>query len=160
MKIELVNLIDESFTEYKKPHMLVGFPSCTFKCDRENGNQVCQNWELAKAPRIVVEAEDIAARYVSNDLTKAVVFAGLEPFDSFKQMVSLIDEIRKVSDDDIVIYTGYNEDEIEKMVSAITMTYQSIIIKYGRYRPGQKKHFDEVLGVELASDNQYAKMVR
>lgn len=160
MKIELVNLIDESFTEYKKPHMLVGFPSCTFKCDRENGNQVCQNWELAKAPRIVVEAEDIAARYVSNDLTKAIVFAGLEPFDSFKQMVSLIDEIRKVSDDDIVIYTGYNEDEIEKMVSAITMTYQFIIIKYGRYRPGQKKHFDEVLGVELASDNQYAKKVR
>ena len=160
MKIELVNLIDESFTEYKKPHMLVGFPSCTFKCDRENGKQVCQNWELAKAPRIVVEAEDIAARYVSNEITKAVVFAGLEPFDSFKQMVTLIDEIRKVSDDDIVIYTGYNEDEIEKMVSAITMTYQFIIIKYGRYRPGQKKHFDEVLGVELASDNQYAKMVR
>lgn len=156
MKIELVNLIDESFTEYKKPHMLVGFPSCTFKCDRENGNQVCQNWELAKAPRIAVEAEDIAARYVSNEITKAVVFAGLEPFDSFKQMVSLIDEIRKVSDDDIVIYTGYNEDEIDKMLKAIS-EYDNIFVKFGRYRPGQKKHLDEALGIELASDNQYAR---
>ena len=158
MKIELVNLIDESFTEYKKPHMLVGFPSCTFKCDRENGNQVCQNWELAKAPRIVVEAEDIAARYVSNEITKAVVFAGLEPFDSFKQMVALIDEIRKLCDDDIVIYTGYNRDEIEKMIKAIS-EYRNIVVKFGRYRPGQKKHFDEVLGVELASDNQYAERI-
>jgi pyruvate-formate lyase-activating enzyme len=158
MKIELVNLIDESFTEYKKPHMLVGFPSCTFKCDRENGNQVCQNWELAKAPRIAVEAEDIAARYVSNEITKAVVFAGLEPFDSFKQMVSLIDEIRKVSDDDIVIYTGYNEDEIDKMLKAIS-EYDNIVVKFGRYRPGHEKHRDEVLGIDLASDNQYAKQI-
>ena len=158
MKIELVNLIDESFTEYKKPHMLVGFPSCTFKCDRENGNQVCQNWELAKAPRIVVEAEDIAARYVSNEITKAVVFAGLEPFDSFKQMVSLIDEIRKLCDDEIVIYTGYNSDEIEKMIKAIS-EYRNIIVKFGRYRQGHEKHRDDVLGVELASDNQYAERI-
>jgi pyruvate-formate lyase-activating enzyme len=158
MKVTLVDLIDESFTEYKLPHMLVAFPSCTFKCDTENGNQVCQNWELAKAPKITVEAEDVAARYVSNEITKAVVFAGLEPFDSFKEMVVLIDEIRKVSDDDIVIYTGYNEDEIDKMLKAIS-EYDNIFVKFGRYRPGQKKHFDEVLGVELASDNQYAERI-
>lgn len=158
MKVTLVDLIDESFTEYKLPHMLVGFPYCSFKCDRENGNQVCQNWELAKAPRIAVEAEDIAARYVSNDLTKAVVFAGLEPFDSFKEMVALINELRNVTEDDIVIYTGYDKDEIEKMIEAIAV-YRNIIVKFGRYRPGQQKHFDEVLGVELASDNQFAKRI-
>ena len=159
MKIELVNLIDESFTEYKKPHMLVGFPCCTFKCDRENGNQVCQNWELAKAPRIAVEAEDIAARYVSNEITKAVVFAGLEPFDSFKQMVSLIYEIRKESDDDIVIYTGYNPKEIDPKITYLNMMFDNIIVKFGRYRPGQEKHKDKVLGVELASNNQYAERI-
>lgn len=158
MKVTLVDLIDESFTEYKLPHMLVAFPSCTFKCDKENGSRVCQNWELAKAPKITVEAEDVAARYVSNDLTKAVVFAGLEPFDSFKEMVLLIDEIRKLSDDDIVIYTGYNEDEIDKMLKAIS-EYRNIVVKFGRYRPGQEKHRDEVLGVELASDNQYAERI-
>ena len=158
MKVTLVDLIDESFTEYKLPHMLVGFPSCTFKCDMENGNQVCQNWELAKAPKITVEAEDIAARYVSNEITKAVVFAGLEPFDSFKEMVVLIDELRKVSDDDIVIYTGYDKSEIEKMIKAIS-EYRNIVVKFGRYRPGQDKHRDEVLGVELASDNQYAERI-
>lgn len=155
MKIDLVDLIDESFTEYKLPHMLVAFPRCTFKCDRENGSRVCQNWELAKAPRITVEAEDIAARYASNDLTKAVVFAGLEPFDSWKEMLELVERIRDLCDDDIVIYTGYTKEEIQDKLYKIAW-YSNIVVKFGRYRPGQQKHYDEVLGVELASDNQYA----
>ena len=32
-----------------------------------------------------------------------------------------------------------------------------LVIKYGRYVPDQQPHFDEVLGVNLASDNQYAR---
>jgi hypothetical protein len=31
-----------------------------------------------------------------------------------------------------------------------------IIIKYGRYKPNQKMKYDKVLGVNLASDNQFA----
>lgn len=156
MKIELVDLIDESFAEYKLPHMLVAFPKCSFKCDYENGSRVCQNWELAKAPRITVEAEDIAARYVSNDLTKAVVFAGLEPFDSYAEMFELVERIRDLSSDDIVIYTGYTKEELEDKLYKLSW-YSNIVVKFGRYRPGQQKHYDEVLGVELASDNQYAE---
>jgi len=33
----------------------------------------------------------------------------------------------------------------------------NIIVKFGRYRPNQEKHYDKILGVFLASDNQYAK---
>lgn len=139
--------------------MLVAFPYCSFKCDIENGNQVCQNWELAKARRIAVEAEDVVARYVSNDLTKAVVFAGLEPFDSWQEMIGLIDAFRKVTHDDIVIYTGYDPKEIDPKITYLNMMFDNIVVKFGRYRPGQKKHFDEVLGVELASDNQYAERI-
>ena len=32
----------------------------------------------------------------------------------------------------------------------------SIIIKFGRFIPNKPSRFDELLGVELASDNQYA----
>ena len=140
--------------------MLVAFPYCSFKCDTENGNQVCQNWELAKARRITVEAEEVVARYVSNDLTKAVVFAGLEPFDSWQEMSRLIVEFRKATNDPIVIYTGYTETEIDPKITTIVRNgYKNIIIKFGRYRPGQEKHKDKVLGVELASDNQYGKRI-
>ena len=57
--------------------------------------------------------------------------------------------------DDIVIYTGYNLNEIEDKVN-ILKNYKNIIIKFGRFIPNNKIHYDEILGVYLASDNQYA----
>lgn len=38
-------------------------------------------------------------------------------------------------------------------------SYKNIIIKFGRYVSGQKQHFDDILGVYLSSDNQYAKNI-
>ena len=35
----------------------------------------------------------------------------------------------------------------------------NIIIKFGRFVPMQQPHFDPILGVNLASDNQYAKQI-
>ena len=34
---------------------------------------------------------------------------------------------------------------------------QNIIVKFGRYIPDTDQRYDEVLGVILASDNQYAE---
>lgn len=159
--MRLVNLIEESFTEYKKPHMLLGFPSCSFKCDREHGSKICQNSELARAEKIEIPVEDVVARYLSNDITKAIVLAGLEPFDSYHDVLSLLDELRSKNGcyDDVVIYTGYDSKEIDQKITYLSMMFDNIIVKFGRYRPGQQKHFDEVLGVELASDNQYAERI-
>ena len=39
------------------------------------------------------------------------------------------------------------------------LQYPNIIIKYGRFIPDQKSHYDEILGVELASNNQYARNI-
>ena len=36
---------------------------------------------------------------------------------------------------------------------------KNVIIKFGRYIPGQEKVFDEILGIYLASSNQYAKHI-
>ena len=75
---------DEDFTSYKKPSMVIGFPSCTFKCEREAGCKgMCHNSLLATAPDIEISAENIVKRYLQNPLTKAIIFAGLEPMDSW-----------------------------------------------------------------------------
>ena len=34
-----------------------------------------------------------------------------------------------------------------------------IIIKWGRYIPNRPSRYDEILGVTLASDNQYGKQI-
>lgn len=136
--------------------MVLEFPFCSFKCDKECGKRVCQNSTLTNAPNIEINIDKIIERYVSNPITQAICFQGLEPFDSAIEMVGLIRKFRKVTNDDIVIYTGYMEHEIKDLVD-ILRKYSNIIIKYGRYIPNQKSHLDEVLGVRLASNNQYAE---
>lgn len=149
-------LIDEDFTNYKKPSMFIGFPNCSFKCEKECGEQVCQNGVLAQAQNIDISINDICKRYVNNDITKSIVCGGLEPFDSFEDLYKLVGILRLYTFDDIIIYSGYNKNEIIDKVNKLS-EFCNIIIKFGRFKPNQEKHYDKVLGVYLASDNQYAE---
>lgn len=151
-------LLDEDFVNYKKPSMFIGFPSCTWKCDRECGKKVCQNGTLATTPNIEIEVKKIVDRYISNPITKAVVCGGLEPFDTWSDLQEFIIELRQKSQDDIVIYTGYKKEEILYAVDWLNL-FPNIIVKFGRFVPDQQKHYDEVLGIYLASDNQHAERI-
>ena len=153
-------IIDEDFVNYKKPSMFIAFPNCTWKCEKECGKRVCQNSALATVPNIEVSPDEIAVRYIDNSMTKAIVVGGLEPLDSHEELIELIRIIRTKykCNDDIVIYTGYNWAEIEQKLSIIKK-FKNIIIKFGRYIPDQNPHYDDTLGVTLASDNQYAERI-
>ena len=157
--MEIKGVLYEDFVNYKKPSMLVMFPKCSFKCDKECGSPVCQNSALVQGASIVVAADYLVKQYLANPFTYAIVCAGLEPLDSFDDLLSFIHIIRQYTKDDIVIYTGYNEDEIDEMLMYQIKTYPNIYFKFGRFIPGHQPHFDEVLGVNLASDNQYGKKV-
>lgn len=154
-------ITDEDFINYKLPSMFIATATCSFKCDKEYGKPVCQNSELVKQPTHNISNALIANRYIHNDITRALVFGGLEPFDQFNDMCHLIGIIRNNYHlpDDIVIYTGYNRDEIEDKVAFLIERYSNLIIKFGRYVPDQQPHYDPVLGVYLASDNQYAERI-
>ena len=152
MKIK--GLISEDFVNYKKPAMTIMFPYCTFKC----GTEYCQNSPLSKAKDIEIDITDIVIRYLNNPITESVVMQGLEPFDSWDDLIEFVKQLRESTDDDIVIYTGYNKEEIADKITLLSK-YKNIVIKYGRYIPDQKEHYDEVLGVSLASENQYAERI-
>ena len=155
----LIKNIDEcDFVNYKKISMFIIFPFCTFKCDKEFGVTLCQNWSLVKEPNLNISNEEIINRYMNNPITKSIVMGGLEPFESWDEVYSFIEDFRIVCDDDIVIYTGFNESEILDKIDKLKR-FKNIIIKFGRYKPNQEKHYDDVLGVKLASDNQYAKKI-
>ena len=121
--------------------------------------------ELAKANNVEITAEQIINRYMSNPITSAIVCGGLEPFDSPFALPELIEEFRKYTSDDIVIYTGYREEELLYGFASLREAYdkikqfKNIIIKFGRFVPNQQPHYDEVLGVKLISDNQYAERI-
>ena len=152
-------LVDEDFVNYKKPSMFIGFPTCTWKCEKECGQKMCQNKELALSPDIEVSYETIVSRYIQNPITKAVVMGGLEPFDSWEDLVNLIHEFRRHTQDFIIIYSGFYLSEINDKVEYLRQNYDNIIIKFGRFVPNQEPHYDEVLGVKLASSNQYAERI-
>ena len=156
MKVK--QIVDTDFSNYKKPSIFILFPNCSFKCDKENGCMVCQNSSLANQPNIEISYEEILQLYRENPVTKAFVCGGLEPFDSFSELLELVQAIRKETLNDIVIYTGYKEEEIVTQLAQL-LQYKNIIIKFGRYIPNCDGHYDEVLGVKLASPNQYAKHI-
>ncbi len=160
MKIAVKTIVDEWYQDYKVPSMFIAFPHCGFKCEHESGVACCQNSSLAKAPTFQINIEDVVSRYLSNPITKAVVFGGLEPLDDYEQMLNLVAELREHTADDIVIYTGYTRDECEERGWLETLrNYPNIIIKFGRFIPNSTPRQDDVLGLILASENQFAMKI-
>ena len=101
---------DEDFVNYKKPSMFIGFPTCTFKCEKESGcSGMCQNSSLVNMDSIDIDYESIVKRYINNSLSKSIVFGGLEPFDSFPNLCHLVKEFRKFTEDDIVWTAGQTD---------------------------------------------------
>ena len=114
--------------------------------------------KLKDSCNIEVEGRELVHRYITNPLTSAIVIVGLEPFDSWEELQCLIMELRYRTSDDIVIYSGYTDDEIPEEIHKWLSIYAQdgpIIVKYGRYLPNQNSIFNEDLGVTLSSDNQY-----
>lgn len=150
--MKLIDIVDYDISNYKKPSMFLIFPYCSFKCGRAE----CQNRALERIEHIDIDIRKVIDRYEQNPLTQAIVCGGLEPFDSWSELQTFIMFFRYWYADEIVIYTGYTEEELKDKIEWLSL-YENIIVKFGRYLPNQEHHFDELLGVELVSPNQYAK---
>ena len=151
-------ILDEDIVDYKKTSMLIAFPSCTFKCEKECGRHLCHNTPLLGTPSVDIPVSIVISRYMNNPITSAVVCAGLEPFDSWSDLKEFVSNFRLRCDDDIVIYTGYREEEIVDQIMWLRF-FKNIVVKFGRFVPDNSPHYDDVLGVTLASDNQYGKRI-
>ena len=140
--------------------MFIGFPHCSFKCEKECGIKCCQNSELAQVPNIEIGINTIVKRYINNSITSAIVIGGLEPFDTEEDLFCLISALRELTQDDIIIYTGFKKEEVQyRKIYQELLKFKNIIIKFGRFIPNQPSHYDEILGIKLASDNQYAERI-
>lgn len=158
------DICDVDTVNYKKLSMFISTYTCDFKCDRECGECVCQNSPLAAEPTIYVEDEEIIKRFFENPLTEAIVIGGLEPFDDYEEIFDFLCDVEKYLEEnkinegpDIVFYTGYEigEPKLNKIALSLHGFDLPIILKVGRFIPNQMPHYDAVLGVDLASDNQY-----
>ena len=157
----LKGIIDCDFVNYKEPVLTLEFPKCNFKCDKLNGYQVCQNSALAREPDIEISFTEIWDLYKKNPLTKGFCCQGLEPLDSMSDLLDFIRFIRKTKqcNDPIIIYTGYNQYEYDGVEGAL-VNFTNIIVKWGRYILGEEPHYDKILGINLASNNQWSEYIK
>ena len=161
--MKVLGIIFEDTINYRMTSATILMPYCSFKCNKECGRTVCHNTELQKQGMVDLSTEEFVKNYYKkNPFTTAIVFQGLEPFDSWAELSTFIHELRVVYNitDPLVIYTGYTEQECIDMGHISFLQHlPNIIVKFGRFIPGDEKHYDEVLGVNLASDNQYGKRI-
>lgn len=161
--ITVKGIIWEDIVNYKKISTTLMMPICSFKCDKEFGSKICQNGELAAAPSQTVLINPFMRLYKKNELSEAIVLQGLEPLDSPIDVLTVAAGMKDFNiTDDLVIYTGYNKDEVSVsfLQELAAATPGHLIIKWGRYIPNQPSHYDPVLGLNLASDNQYAEVIK
>ncbi len=155
--MRIKNIVDEDFVNYKRPSMFISTSVCDWKCctEQDLDISICQNAEIVKQPTIDIPADEIFRRYISNPISEAVVFGGLEPMMQFGEMYEVIKTFRDNGcNDTIIIYTGYEIDEIQTQCNMLKSDFNNIILKTGRYIPNHQAHYDNILGVKLISDNQ------
>lgn len=158
-------LLTERFQDYKVPSMYLATCFCDWKCCPDKP-YVCQNNPVANLPVTDIPDDEILDTYLSDPITEAIVIAGLEPLLQIREVCNLIRRaVERGVKTTFVIYTGYTVCEVRRIGffdELKTTGYGNgvgVVVKYGRYVPNQKPHFDKTLGVELASDNQYAEVV-
>lgn len=161
IKIKVRDIVHEDFTNYYIPSMFIALGECNWKCCIEQNLDIsmCQNSKIAQQKEIELDIDYIFNKYCSNKITSAIVIGGLEPFTRFSDLCILIKHFRENNiEDDFVIYTGYYPNELEKEIEMLK-EFKNIVIKFGRYIPKREKVFDNILGINLASDNQYATKI-
>lgn len=148
------------FNDYKKVGLYVPTSHCTFKCVTEaNAKGIkfieCQNHALAGcSKRIDMSAKEIYDIAQNDVFVEAIILSGLDPLDSFEETMKFVDEFRKLSDMELVIFTGYKEEEISDKIEMLSK-YNGITMKVGRYDPTIPAKYDPIGEVTLATGNQY-----
>lgn len=154
-------IVTEDFINYKLPSMFISTCFCDYKCCTELGldTGVCQNAPLAQSDNIDIPDQTIYEQFINNPITKAVVIGGLEPMIQINEVVDLIKLFRNQGEDcPFIIYTGYYPNEIPEPLNRLKQ-YKNIIVKFGRFIPDSQSKYDGVLGITLASSNQYAEVI-
>ena len=156
------NIIFDDVVNYRETSMFIGTCFCDWKCCKEIGADIClcQNSSAYCMKIKEIDNEKLVRKYLKLGTMHAVVLGGFEPLwdNSWNDVLAFLKCFRAATHDDIVVYTGYREDEVADKVEQLK-ALGNVIVKFGRYKPNQKPHRDDVLGVDLANDEQYAKRI-
>lgn len=151
----MIKLLDvrETITDYRKSTLYLCGYICTLGC------KDCFHNELKKNHPTTLSIEKLFTDYISTTSCDAILFSGLNWLEQIEELFVLIHYIRSNHiNKDIVIYTGYDKHEISDKIAMLSK-FDNIIIKYGRFDATLPPRYDDVLGITLASSNQWAELL-
>ena len=96
-KIHLKGVIMEDFVNYAKPSIFLITCQCDWKCCHEANIpiSICQNEPIIRQPTKEFLISSVYKAYIENEITKAIVVGGLEPFMQFNEILSLLKYFRE-----------------------------------------------------------------
>lgn len=145
-----VKEIKDTFNDYKKSSIYICGTICNLDCKH------CFNKDLRNKENVTIETKTFIKKYIlNNNIKESIVMSGLNWFDEFDNLLEFVAVFRNYSDIDIVIYTGNTECELYDKLKFLKQ-FPNIIVKFGRYMANSESIYDDILGVTLASNNQYA----
>lgn len=159
---DVKDIVYDDLVNYKEPSTFIGCCYCDWKCCKEQNIDIsiCQNNDLHNSPNHQVNIDTVIEQHIQDNLSKAIVFGGLEPMLQFEEIYNFIFRLRNKykCNDPVIIYTGYCPEELSYQLSRMKIL-SNIVVKFGRFIPDRPKRYDDILGVTLISDNQYAERI-
>jgi pyruvate-formate lyase-activating enzyme len=139
---------------------LIATVNCDWKCLKEQNLPLstCQNSHTCDIGNKEIELKELVARFNDNVLSECVIWAGLEPMLQFEEMLCFINEFRKTNNEEVIIFTGYYPEELKWHIEKLK-SFSNLIIKFGRYIKNSKPIRDNLLKIELVSENQFSKRI-
>ncbi len=119
MKLKIAGIQKDSIVDGPGLRYAVFTQGCFHKCEG------CQNPQTHDPTGgYFMEIDDIFNEFISNDTYQGITFSGGEPFLQADALADLSIKIKRSGKDkDIIVYTGYTYEEIDKIISEGSMSY-------------------------------------
>ena len=109
---------------------------------------------------------DAASHICTQNYLTIPVTVGVTPANMYIDNVKITDVSASIGKNSLDVILNYNvtyNGQTPTCKPAKSLVYvknaNNIIIKFGRFIPNQQSHYDAVLGIKLASSNQYAERI-
>ena len=119
MKLKIAGIQKDSIVDGPGLRYAVFTQGCFHKCEG------CQNPQTHDPTGgYFMEIDDIFNEFISNYTYRGITFSGGEPFLQADALADLAIKIKRSGKDrDIIVYTGYTYEEIDKIISEGSMSY-------------------------------------
>lgn len=130
---------------------LISAIGCSLNCVN------CFNQHIKEMDTLYINTDEIVDMIKNNPFEEGLILGGLEWSEQSDELIELVNTVMD-NNLKVMIYTGLTEIEFFNIVDKSKLQ-SGVYIKFGRYINTNKTITNIQFGVNLASENQYIKII-